>query len=125
MLIEKHEKAYNYMLKKDHFIQREIPNKPQLNFKGNCSKGNSKCISVQFKGKLFKGKFQMYQICSNLPIRFKEKEKCIVISANQLLLLYYRYTELKRNGTSFEPESRIRHTNTIRKNPRFQSNIYA
>ena len=66
-------------LKKDHFIQREIPNKPQFNLKGNCSKGNSKCISVQFKGKLFKGKFQMYQICSNLPIRFKEKEKCIVI----------------------------------------------
>ena len=85
-------------LKKDHFIQREIPNKPQFNLKGNCEKGNSKCISVQFKGKLVKGKFQMYQISLILfksTNQIKEQEKCIVISANQLLLLYYRYTELK------------------------------
>ena len=116
-------------LKKDHFFQREIPNKPQFNLKGNCEKGNSKCISVQFKGKLVKGKFQMYQISL---IIFKSTNQ-IKRKRNVLLyqpINYYYCTTAIRNLKETEHLSSRKaeydkHKHTIRKNPRFQSNIYA
>ena len=85
---------------------------------------HAKCIYIAVLVSNFKIKFSVSKLLQEIDRaehngsilfkstnQIKEQEKCIVISANQLLLLYYRYTELKWNGTSFEPERRLRRAN--------------